>query len=384
MINVLADFCNKWGLKVNLSKTKIIVFRRGGKLKTNEKWFFCQNKIEVVKQYKYLGIIFTPKLKWTLAKKVLSSQARKALGLLYSYHYKCGHLPLNIAMNLFDKMIAPILLYGSEIWGFEYCEGIESVQTAFYKRILGLSTNASNSALMAELGLYPLAVTYYKRCIKYWLKIINMPDNRLPKACYDMLKHLDDHGRKTWATSVKMLLIKFGFKYVWESQGVTNDDTFLETFESRVKEHFKAEILRSIQNSSKLAVYSTFKDEFMYEPYLDILDIQKHLKSLIKFRCSDHNLEIEQGRYSQKDLSERICNYCKERFNWYVIEDEFHVLFHCEKYTNLRLKYLNPIIFGKSYDSFVKIMKSDDPNNIKTLACLIYHILNEDKIAVPY
>ena len=34
MIKVLENFSNKWGLKVNLDKTKIMVFRRGGKNKS--------------------------------------------------------------------------------------------------------------------------------------------------------------------------------------------------------------------------------------------------------------------------------------------------------------------------------------------------------------
>jgi hypothetical protein len=32
-LNILADYCREWGLTVNIDKTKIIVFRRGGQLK---------------------------------------------------------------------------------------------------------------------------------------------------------------------------------------------------------------------------------------------------------------------------------------------------------------------------------------------------------------
>ena len=40
MLNVLKMFCDKWGLKLNLLKTKILVFRRGGIVKQNEKWSY--------------------------------------------------------------------------------------------------------------------------------------------------------------------------------------------------------------------------------------------------------------------------------------------------------------------------------------------------------
>ena len=48
MINVLSEFSKSWGLNINLEKTKIIVFRRGGVVKSNEKWFHDGKRIEVV------------------------------------------------------------------------------------------------------------------------------------------------------------------------------------------------------------------------------------------------------------------------------------------------------------------------------------------------
>ena len=94
MINVLVEYCRMWSLIVNLCKTKIVVFRRGGKLKRSEKWYFNGKKMDVVSSYKYLGIIFSTKLKWTLAKKTLAAQARKAIGLIFRYHYQCCYLPV--------------------------------------------------------------------------------------------------------------------------------------------------------------------------------------------------------------------------------------------------------------------------------------------------
>ena len=40
LLNTLSEFCKKWGLAVNISKTKIIIFRNGGIVKHIEKWYF--------------------------------------------------------------------------------------------------------------------------------------------------------------------------------------------------------------------------------------------------------------------------------------------------------------------------------------------------------
>ena len=68
---------------------------------------------------------------------------------------------------------------------------------------------------------YPLAVHYHLRCVKYWLK---MQSGRYPKACYTMLYNLDQHGKNTWATCVKVMLEQFDFRYVWAQQGIGDFD----------------------------------------------------------------------------------------------------------------------------------------------------------------
>ena len=102
IINEIERFCDLWGLLLNKTKSKLVVFSRGGIVKNIEKWYFKGKEIEVVSMYKYLGLIFTPKLNWSLARKTLASQANKALGLLYMYNKRCGGLPVNINCELFD------------------------------------------------------------------------------------------------------------------------------------------------------------------------------------------------------------------------------------------------------------------------------------------
>ena len=35
------------------------------------------------------------------------------------------HLPIDLQIKLFDSLVLPILLYGSEIWGYENHENFE-------------------------------------------------------------------------------------------------------------------------------------------------------------------------------------------------------------------------------------------------------------------
>jgi hypothetical protein len=47
-IDQIVKYCGDWNLKYNLKKTKILVFKKGGKLKKNEKWFMYDLLIDVV------------------------------------------------------------------------------------------------------------------------------------------------------------------------------------------------------------------------------------------------------------------------------------------------------------------------------------------------
>ena len=57
LLNVLSDFCVKWGMKVNFEKTKFMVFRNGGITKGNEKVYFNGIQLESVTYYQYLGLV---------------------------------------------------------------------------------------------------------------------------------------------------------------------------------------------------------------------------------------------------------------------------------------------------------------------------------------
>ena len=57
-LNNLGEYCRKWGITVNIPKTKIVVFRKGGQLSKFDKWTLLGKEIEVVSFFKYLEVCF--------------------------------------------------------------------------------------------------------------------------------------------------------------------------------------------------------------------------------------------------------------------------------------------------------------------------------------
>ena len=63
--------------------------------------------------------------------------------------------PVNIALNLFDSLVASVLNYACEIWGFLNAECVERIHMKFCKYILNIKQANNNYALYFELRGYP-------------------------------------------------------------------------------------------------------------------------------------------------------------------------------------------------------------------------------------
>ena len=70
--------CKEHSLSINIEKSKVMVFRKGGFLGKNEKWFLEGNEVEVVNSYTYLGYTFTTKLSVCQGVSLLAAKGKKA------------------------------------------------------------------------------------------------------------------------------------------------------------------------------------------------------------------------------------------------------------------------------------------------------------------
>ena len=91
--------------------------------------------IEIVKEFKYLGVLFTQNGRFVQNIKKISELACKAMYLLRKRIVNL-QLPVDCQLKLFDQTIVPILLYGSEVCGFENLHVIEKIHLDFLKSIL--------------------------------------------------------------------------------------------------------------------------------------------------------------------------------------------------------------------------------------------------------
>ena len=95
----------------------------------------------------------------------------------------------------------------------------------------------------------------------------------------------------------------------------------------------------TIHHSKKLQFYSLFNHDHKISSYLDLIRNSANRRDLVKIHMNNHKLMIETGRYNQTPRNDRFYPI----FNSGIIEDEFHFLFHCPKYSVPREKFYNQI-----------------------------------------
>lgn len=87
---------------------------------------YNNDKLEVVKEYNYLGISFPLSGSFCKAKKHLCTKSQKAMyGIIRKIRY--FDMSFDIQLDLFDKVVLPVLLYSCIIWGYENIDVIERV-----------------------------------------------------------------------------------------------------------------------------------------------------------------------------------------------------------------------------------------------------------------
>ena len=81
LLNIVREWCYQWRMLVNISKTKIVHLRHKWKPVASTK-FYLGGEIEVVKCYKYLGMVINESLDVEVGVSKNATAASHALGAL--------------------------------------------------------------------------------------------------------------------------------------------------------------------------------------------------------------------------------------------------------------------------------------------------------------
>lgn len=368
-LDKLYEYCQYWGLQVNTSKTKIVVFRRRGGLKCNERWHFNNVPLEIVNDFNYLGVVFNYTGSFVLNNQYIVGKALKASNILLN-NIKQYELSPSISLQLFDAFVGSILNYACPVWGFTKSKELERVHLKYCKTILGVKLSTSNVSVYGELGRYPLFIIRYTHIIKYWFKLLNT-DNIILKCIYENARDKCENGTNNWPCKIKKLLAVLGFAEIWNFPDSVLLKQFLPVFKQRLIDCYLQEWRADVSSNGVLRhLYSYVKEQFCYELYLDKINCKSFRSALTRLRVSSHRLRIESGRYGRGRVErhERTCQFCDTN----ELEDEYHFVLKCSAYENLRSQYIKRYFYIRpSMAKFIELLQS---KSHKVLTNLCYYL----------
>ena len=197
-LNILNEFCKEWCLDLNVSKTKILIFNKAGKL-IKDTLYYSDECLECVQHYRYLGVYFSASGMFNYGQNDIFNKARKATFKVTKL-ITSAEPSVRTSLHLYDHLIKPILLYGSEIWGVfktnsKACKKDESFlfpsiyktsfadksHVSFLKYTLGVNKYSSNLAALSETGRLPMYFSVIISIVKYLHRLENSSDGK--KVC---------------------------------------------------------------------------------------------------------------------------------------------------------------------------------------------------------
>ena len=295
-LNCMNDYCELWQLHINTDKTKVVIFSRG-KLRSKPVFYLNNALLEAVDDFSYLGVMFNYNGKFGKTKKHLTDQARKAMFSVMTKVKKLC-LPVDIQLQLFDSMLSPILLYGSEVWGYENIAIISQFQLKFYKYMLKLKMSTPTIMVMGELGACPIENKIYSNMLNFWGRLISGKQDKISSILYRTMYNLHEKGivHCEWVAKIKSILDNIGCTEYWIMQSIPNLNYFKSKVKSSLYDQYLQNWSSNVYNSSKCLNYRIYKIELKLENYL--LCLPKNLAiALCKFRCLNSNLPVEKGRF---------------------------------------------------------------------------------------
>ena len=338
---------------------------------------FNGNELEIVQDYKYLGIVFNSieRSHGNVFKCMKTYTMDKALKASFGCFKKVSHLGKvtpRVGYKLFDSFVSPILDYGCELWSNEHIDELERVQLKYLKMLLGVKSSTCNIAVYCETGRYPIQIRHKLRLLKYWCRLTRLDDNKVVKTIFLYLKSLSQQGFKTWASKLYSLLESHNLEHVYEMDSISKEyeNVIVNQVKHELYSEFEKKCILQLYEYSSMRTYRTFKVQFGNEFYLEHVKDFKLRKWMCKFRLSSHDLQIEKGRHLKRKqlIEERLCQFC----NYQEVEDELHFFMMCPFYRIERNSLFSKIVLIQpnlidllhAKDTFCNIMKSTDGNII--------------------
>ena len=372
-LDTLAQYCDRWRIRVNTAKTKVMACRFSplAAILPPPSFHYRGAKLETVESFCYLGVPGSNDGSHRVAMEHRVAMARRALGV---WSRRCSSFMLrpDTASHLFKVCVLPVLEYGLPMWGVgdwtcKQWSDLEGFVAQTARWILRAPPQAPMDAVYGDLGWRPVWVRALILASNYWTRVADLPLSSLPRKALALQRDLLAADHPCWLSNIRRHMTGVpqaaGFWHDWWAKGaeadfraitttVVGDKTIHVPWAEDLREAFTAaadeQWRRRIQatasvrgaGGNKLRTYARFKADVVQEAYLTATMKSSTRQLMCRFRIGVAPLQIELGR-RQPGPGSRACLVCGA-----ATEDEEHFLMACPLYEELRATLTSAVLAG--------------------------------------
>lgn len=356
-------------------KQKLLSIKKGVGRQKKKNFKYRNKKIEVVKNYTYLGIPQTYTASSEASLRGAISSAALATSSSISIINRMELNSWEPIPKIFNSLVSSTFLYAIQIWGLRYLNEIEKPQTTFYKKLLLLPQNTPNYAIRLETGSQKIACKVFKLTLNLIEKILNMGNERYPKICLlqliNQLELSKCNTKYNWCAQVKKMFEDIGETIVWTLEFIQeNKERLIKTYEN----YSRAEDVNSLSNSSSLQILPNLTLRDGTQTYLRMKLPLLFIKVFAQIRLiNKYNPRI----IYKKEILNLNDNYCCGE---QILKGKelYHMLIECQMYKFIRKKY----VCDSEDESLIKdfcidLLNDPNPNGVKSINFYIKNVIKK-------
>jgi ribonuclease HI len=178
-LNSLKNVTDELGLKFSTTKTKAICFQ---KTIPEVQLHLCDQAIDWVSEYKYLGVIIDKNLNFSSHIKYITKRIGSRLNAMRAISGLPGGANSVVLRKVYQATVRPILDYGCVVVTFASKSArkqLEILQNQAIRTILGVPRWSCTSACQLEVDIMPLQFRHETRQAIFTDKVLRNPDHTL-------------------------------------------------------------------------------------------------------------------------------------------------------------------------------------------------------------
>jgi len=335
MLEVFGGLVEKWRLRVNVAKSKVLGCGGRGDGGEDEAELVLNGVVlERVRKYKYLGVWFTEDGGW---KETVTSKGEKAAKLSKEMRrwWLCRKgVSVHVKFEVWKAMVLSGLLYGSEAWWPDKTsvKKLEAAQVGVVKAAAGACVSTASVAVRGEVGTWSVGEMIEKRKLVWWWKVCHMGKERLVRRVLEMEAKCVRKGRrrKLWSEHVQGLLEKYGLGKMRPEE--MEESEWRSEVEKRMSEVVEKGWRDEVGRMKSLELYGAVKEKLEMEKYMS-RNGRKEISVMFRARCGSLGLSEVLSR--RRGVAS-ICQCCDSG----NIENVEHFLAFCSAFKGERQKWV--------------------------------------------